>query len=40
MYIKQTNLKDVYSWNKMLLLKGLVMLKYDRRTSLHAVQCK
>ena len=34
----QTNLKGVYSWNKMWSLKSLVMLKCEIRTSLHAVQ--
>ena len=36
----QTNLKGVYSWNKMWSLKSLVMLKCESRTSLHAVQYK
>ena len=40
MYSKQTNLKGVYSWNKMWSLKSLVMLKCESRTSLHAVQYK
>ena len=33
MYSKQTNLKGVYSWNKMWSLKSLVMLKYEDRNS-------
>ena len=36
----QTNLKGVYSWNKIRSLKGLVMLECESRTSLHAVQYK
>ena len=40
MYSKQKKLKDVYSWNKMWLLKSLAMLKCESRTSLHAVQDK
>ena len=36
----QTNLKGVYSWNKIRSLKGLVMLECECRTSLHAVQYK
>ena len=40
MFSKQTNLKGVYSWNKMWSLKSLVMLKCESRTSLHAVQYK
>ena len=40
MYSKQTNLKRVYSWNKMWLLKSLAMLKCESRTSLHTVQYK
>ena len=40
MYSKQTNLKGVYSWNKMRSLKSLAMLKCDIRTSLHAIQNK
>ena len=31
-------LKGVYSWNKMWSLESLVMLKWESRTSLHAVQ--
>ena len=38
MYSKQTNLKSVYSWNKMWSLKSLIMFKSESRTSLHAVQ--
>ena len=38
MYSKQTNLKGVYSWNKMWSLKSLVMSKCESRSSLHAVQ--
>ena len=37
MYSRQTNLKGVYSWNKMWSLKNLVMLNCESRTSLHAV---
>ena len=37
---QQTNLKGVYSWNKMWSLKSIVMLKCESRTSLHAVQYK
>ena len=33
-YSKQTNLEGVYSWNKMWLLKSLVMLKYESRIEL------
>ena len=40
MYSKQTNLKGVYSWNKMLSLKSLAMLKCESRTSVYAVQYK
>ena len=40
MYSKQTNLKDVYCWNKMRSLKSLVTLKCEGRTSLYAVQYK
>ena len=40
MYRKQTNLKDVFFWNKMWSLKSLAMLKCESRTSLHAVQYK
>ena len=40
LYNKETNLKGVYSWNKMWPLKTLVMLKCESRTSLHAVQYK
>ena len=40
MYSKQTNLKGVYSWNKMWSLKSLVMLKRESITSLHEVQYK
>ena len=36
----QTNLKGVYSSNKMWPLKSLVMLTCESRTSLHAVQHK
>ena len=35
---KKTNLKGLYSWNKMWLLKSLFMLKCESRTSLYAVQ--
>ena len=31
-------LKGVYSWNKMWSLESLAMLKWESRTSLHAVQ--
>ena len=31
-------LKGVYSWNKMSSLESLAMLKWESRTSLHAVQ--
>ena len=40
MYSKLTNLKSVYSWNKMWPLKSLVTLKCESRTSLDAVQYK
>ena len=40
MYSKQTNLKGVYSWNKMCSLTSLVMLKCESGTSLHAVEYK
>ena len=40
MYSKQTNLKDVYSCNKMWSLKTSVMLKCESRTILHKVQYK
>ena len=33
-------LKGGYSWNKMWSLTSLVMLKFESRSSLHAVQCK
>ena len=38
MYSKKTNLKDVYSLNKMWSLKSLAILKCESKTSLHAVQ--
>ena len=38
MYSEQTNLKGIYSWNKMWLLKSFAMLKCQGRTTLHAVQ--
>ena len=34
-YNKQTNLKGLYSWNKMWPLKNLAMLKCENKTSLH-----
>ena len=37
-YSKQTNLKEVYSWNKMGSLKSLAMLKSESRTSPDKVQ--
>ena len=40
MYSEQANLKGVYSCTKVWLLKNLVMLKCESRTSLHAVQYK
>ena len=40
MYSKQTNLKGLYSWNKMWSLKSLAMLKCESRTTLHAVEYK
>ena len=40
MYSKQTNLQDVYPWNKMWSLKSLVTLKCESKTSLHKVQYK
>ena len=40
MYNKQTNLKGVYSWNRMWSLNSLAILKCKSRTSLHAVQYK
>ena len=40
MYNKQTNLRSVYSWNKLWSLKSLAMLKCERRTSVLAVQYK
>ena len=39
-YSKQTNFRGGYPWNKMCLLKSLVMLKCESRTSLHALQYK
>ena len=38
MYSKQTNLKGVYSWNKMWSLKSLAVLTFE--SSLYAVQHK
>ena len=40
MYSKQTNLKGIYSWNKMWPLKSLAMLKFESRNSLPAVLFK
>ena len=40
LYSKKTNLKGVYFRNKVWLLKSLVTLKCDSRTSLHAAQYK
>ena len=40
MYIKQTNLKGVYSWNKRWPLKSLAMLKFESRNSLPAILFK
>ena len=40
MYSKQTNLKGIYSWNKMWSLKSLAMLKFESRNSLPAVLFK
>ena len=40
LYSKQTNLKGIYSWNKMWSLKSLALLKCEGRTSLHAAQYK
>ena len=34
MYSKQTDLKSLYSWNKMWSLKNLAMLKCESSTSL------
>ena len=36
----ETNLKGVYSWNKVWSLKSLVLLKCESRTSLNPVQYK
>ena len=40
MYNKETNLKGLYTWNKMWPLTNLAMLNSENRTSLHAVQYK
>ena len=37
---KITDVKGVYSWNKMWLLKILAKIKCESKTSLHAVQYK